>query len=194
MELKEVWKDIQNYPNYQVSNFGNIKSKKRYVKQKNGMSLKKERILKPQKDKKGYYYVRLYNDKGWKYFKIHHLVAKTFIENLKNKPTVDHIDRNKSNNCDNNLRWASYIEQANNKDKINIIKHMKKIGKIPYKNRAKKVKQYDMLGNFVNEWDSSREASLALGISETSISNCVVGYTKSAGGYIWRYVNEERVA
>ena len=47
MKLKEVWKNIQNYPNYQVSNFGNIKSKKRYVKQKNGMSLKKERILKP---------------------------------------------------------------------------------------------------------------------------------------------------
>jgi hypothetical protein len=43
------------------------------------------------------------------------LVAETFIENPDNKPTVDHIDRNRQNNCVENLRWANYTEQNLNK-------------------------------------------------------------------------------
>ena len=113
----EVWKDIIDYPNYQVSNLGRVKSKERYTKQRNGINLRKEKLLNPQKDHKGYLYVRLYNENGWKYFKVHTLVAQAFIENSNNEPTVDHIDRNKENNNSNNLRWASYIVQANNKDK-----------------------------------------------------------------------------
>ena len=125
----EVWKDIEGYPNYQVSTLGNVKSKERYTKQRNGMSLRKEKMLKQQKDKKGYLYVRLYNENCWKYFKVHILVAKTFIPNFFNEPTVDHIDRNKENNDVDNLRWASYIVQANNKDKTNIIENMRELGK-----------------------------------------------------------------
>lgn len=186
MKLEE-WRDIKDYPNYQVSNFGNVKSKERYTKQRNGTNLRKERILKSQKDKKGYHYVRLYNNEGWKYFKIHYLVAKTFIPNANNKPTVDHINRNKDDNNMFNLRWADYIEQANNKDKTKIIENMKILGKKPHKNRAKKVKQYDLNNNFIKEFISSREASKLLNISETSISNCIRGDSKSAGGYVWKH-------
>lgn len=187
MELKEEWRDITNYPNYQVSNLGRVKSKERYTKQRNGMNLRKEKLLTPQKDHKGYLYVRLYNENGWKYFKIHILVAKAFIPNLLNEPTVDHIDRNKENNKIDNLRWANYIVQANNKDKTTIIQNMKILGKKPYKNRAEKVKQYDLNNNFIKEFISSREASKLLNISEKSISNCINGYSKSAGGYIWTH-------
>ena len=185
MKIEEVWKDIDGYPNYQVSNLGNVKSKERYTKQRNGINLRKEKLLSPQKDHKGYLYVRLYNEIGWKYFKVHILVAKTFIPNLLNEPTVDHIDRNKLNNKVDNLRWANYIIQANNKNKENIIKNMKILGKKSYKNRAKKVKQYDKNGNFIKEWESSRQTSIELGIIETSISNCINKISKSAGGYIW---------
>ena len=129
MSKLEVWKDIENYPNYQVSTFGNVKSKERYTKQRNGINLRKEKLLKQQIDKKGYHYVRLYNENGWKYFKVHRLVAEAFIENINNEPTIDHIDRNKDNNCIDNLRWASNILQANNKDKTNIIENMRKLGK-----------------------------------------------------------------
>lgn len=129
MKLEEEWKDIENYPNYQVSNLGKVKSKERYTKQRNGMNLRKEKTLNPQKDHKGYLYVRLYNEKGWKYFKVHILVANAFIPNALNEPTIDHIDRNKENNKIDNLRWASYIVQANNKDKTKIIENMRKLGK-----------------------------------------------------------------
>ncbi len=125
----EEWKDIENYPNYQVSNLGRIKSKERYTKQRNGMNLRKEKLLTLQKDHKGYLYVRLYNNNGWKYFKVHILVAKAFIPNLLNEPTIDHIDRNKENNKIDNLRWASHTVQASNKDKTKIIENMRKLGK-----------------------------------------------------------------
>lgn len=53
------------------------------------------------------------------YRSIHRLIAETFIENPENKPTVDHIDGNPKNNNLDNLRWATYKEQMNNrKDNI----------------------------------------------------------------------------
>ena len=191
MDCNEIWKPVRDYEGlYEVSNLGRVKSlSKFHCTSKNHSSLgywSKEKILKPQIDINGYKYVRLYNGDKWKYFKVHYLVAKTFIPNVNNEPTVDHIDRNKQNNEVSNLRWASYVEQANNKDKTNIIKKMKKFGKKKYPNRAEKIKQFNKNNEYIKTFNSSREASRLLNISETSISNCVNGYSKTAGGFIWK--------
>lgn len=69
-------------------------------------------FLKPFYSKGGYVRVKLnYGDRSKK-FMIHRLVAMAFINNPDNKPCVDHIDRNRSNNNVENLQWVTSKENA----------------------------------------------------------------------------------
>lgn len=136
MELKEEWRDIQGFPNYQISNLGNVKSKERYTKARgNKIIHRKERLLKIQTDHKGYKYVRLYNSNGFKAKKVHRLVAETFIENPNNLPQVNHKDGDKTNNCINNLEWCTDTENKQHAIKTGLIdlelrkSNMSKLGK-----------------------------------------------------------------
>ena len=49
---------------------------------------------------------------------VHRLVAETFIPNPDGKPTVDHIDRDTTNNSLSNLRWATHSEQRENSSQV----------------------------------------------------------------------------
>ncbi len=96
-----MWKTIEDYPNYDVSNFGNIRNNKTNY------------LLKLQKNYSGYMKISLVssNNKERKTCIVHRLVAKAFIPNFDNKPTVNHIDKNKANNIVSNLEWATMSEQ-----------------------------------------------------------------------------------
>ena len=100
----EEWKQIKDYQNYSVSNFGNVKNNSTY------------KNLKPIIDYWGYPRVNLYNDNGVKMFKIHQLVYSHFANNFEKK-IIDHIDRNKENNNFDNLRVANVSLNALNQDK-----------------------------------------------------------------------------
>ena len=173
--MSEIWKPIKDFENlYEISNLGRIRN------------IQTNTFKKTYISEYGYVNVSLYKNKKHYNKRLSRLLAEAFIPNIDNKPTVDHIDRNKQNNEVSNLRWASYVEQANNKDKTNIIENMKKLGKKKYPNRAEKIKQYDINGNFIKEYNSSREAGKLLNISEKTISSCVNGHSKTAGGFIWK--------
>jgi hypothetical protein len=99
-ENEEIWKTIEDYPNYEVSSFGNIKNKTT------------KKLLKLQKNYSGYLKVSLLNNNKKSFSCIvHRLVAKAFIHNTEHKSTVNHIDRNRSNNHIRNLEWSTMSEQ-----------------------------------------------------------------------------------
>ena len=98
--------DIKGYEDYTISRQGEVWSKK-YKK-----------YLKPCKNGGGYLFVGLCKDGKRKYMTIHRLIALAYIDNPENKPEVDHIDRNRTNNNITNLRWATIEEQNRNRDII----------------------------------------------------------------------------
>ena len=52
---------------------------------------------------------------------------------------------------------------------------------------AKKILQFTKSGEFIREWQSTREAGRELGIVQSSICSCCKGIRKYAGGYVWEY-------
>lgn len=121
----EIWKDIKGYEGlYQVSNYGRVKSLNRFRIGRNGKPVKvNERILKPVINY-GYCYVfiRNYERKLVKNFRVHRLVAQTFLENPNNYPQINHKDGNKQNNNVENLEWCT-AKQNTNHAEINGFSH-----------------------------------------------------------------------
>ena len=107
----ELWKDVKNYEGlYQVSTLGRVRSLDKYidVKIRNvDKVLKRGKILKPVYDKNGYLKVFLCKNGKGTYFRVHRLVAKTFIPNPDNLPCVNHKDEDKTNNYPYNLEWCT---------------------------------------------------------------------------------------
>ena len=118
--MKEIFKDVPNFPNYMVSNHGRVKTIEKHIEMPNGgLRVFPKKILKQIKGK-NYHNVRLCNNGKCKSFNIHQLVAIVFLNHKPNGHTivVDHIDNDKSNNHVSNLQLISQRENLS-KDKQN---------------------------------------------------------------------------
>ena len=106
---KEIWKDVLGYEGlYQVSSLGRVKS----------LKFNKEKILKLRVNKKRYFEVVLYIKGKSKVFKVHRLIAMSFLnyKNNQNKLVIDHINNNQLDNNIDNLQIITQRENTN-KDK-----------------------------------------------------------------------------
>lgn len=107
----EVWKTIKGFENYQVSSYGNVRSIDRLVPHRtSGELMLKGKLIKPYKTNSGYISVKLYKNSKQKSFLVHRLIALYFIENIKKKSYVNHLDGIKTNNKIENLEWVTNSE------------------------------------------------------------------------------------
>lgn len=165
--MNEIWKDIEGYPNYQVSSMGRVKS----------LKYGKEKMLKGTKNSKGYFQVILCKDGKLKHYYIHRLVAYAFINNPNNLPQVNHKDEDKTNNMVENLEYCDRIYN------LNYGTHNERMAKA----KSIPILQFTKQGEFIKKWDSAMQIERELEIYQSSITMCCKGKYKSAGGYIWHY-------
>ena len=185
--MKEVWKDIAEFEGlYQVSNLGNIKSLRFGChNSKRGKSTK---LLKATKTNVGYYKVQLYNNGYSKIMYVHRLVAEAFVPNTYNKPQVNHIDGNKSNNIFTNLEWVSPSENQLHAIKANLRKPSPMLGRSGKLSPiSKPILQFTKDGEFVKRWDSIADVGRFFDCDQSCISNALTGRHKTSHGYVWKY-------
>lgn len=196
--MKEEWRDIPQYEGlYQVSNQGQIRSIDRIVR-RNGETTKNLRgfILLPLYQKSGYMFVFLSKNGKAKRMAIHRAVALAFIPNPENKPEVNHINEDKTDNRLENLEWATIKENRNYGTRIargiaNRNQTGEKNGMFGKRGslnpNSKKVLQYDLSGQFIREYDSVKMAAEMTHSNASSIARVANGYLKQTNSFIWRY-------
>jgi len=125
--------------------------------------------LKPSLNKKrGYYYISLQGGGKRKNFQLHRLVADYFIENKFNKPQVNHIDGNKSNNNASNLEWCTRSENHLHAFRIGLREKPKGNRKYP-DSIIKRIKRLRSKGLLY------REISSELSIPISTVTHVILG-------------------
>ena len=104
-----IWLPVVGFEDrYQVSNDGRVRSLDIYVNAGRGNTrLSKGRIKPLRKNNRGYVTVALCRDNRTTHELVHRLVAKAFINNPFDKPQVNHIDGDNTNNRADNLEWVT---------------------------------------------------------------------------------------
>lgn len=164
----ELWKNIKEASNYEVSNFGNVRNKTTKY------------ILKGRMSKSGYLMVSLKIDNTQKFQNryIHRLVAQEWIDNPEEKREVNHKDGNKINNNISNLEWVTSSENQRHRHSIGI-----------NKTSNRRIGKFTVDGELIAEYDSIIKAANLEGHPRVSIDNVLRGARHSLKGYIWKYLD-----
>ena len=142
--------------------------------------------MKPVLNKNGYLQVYLCKDNKKQHYRLHKLIANTFIQNIHNKKTINHINGIKTDNRVEYLEWNTITENNRHAYEIGIKKGRK--GKD--NSCSKRVLQYDLEGNFIKEWESTMDIQRELNIRNSCISACCKGLYKQTHSYIFKYKND----
>ena len=178
MVENEIWKDIENTIHYEVSDKGRVRNKlTKYV-------------LNPRENYDGYMVIsNIYANSCL----VHILVAKAFIPKIDNKNTVDHIDRNRSNNHVDNLRWATSKEQCENKNwsRGNINRKIQQFDK----ETSTLIKTFETIHDAVNYIYLNKLCNVSNKKNSTKsrLLKTLQGKKDTLYGYIWKYETNEEV-
>lgn len=187
----EIWQEIRGYEGlYKVSNLGRVKSENRVVMRSNGAPQTfSEKIIAQRDNSNGYYRVMLWKDGKQEYRFVHRLVAEAFVQNVDNKPVVDHIDFDRHNNNAENLRWCTQAENLGRsrefgRIKSNISEEMRRKQK---ERVSKPVRRSD--GKI---FKSISDAARALNVTHSAVGHALHKWqnSKACKGYTFEFVDE----
>lgn len=186
-----IWKDIPEYEGiYQVSDTGLIKSLDRYNCAGHYLIGK---LLKQNLNKKrNRLDIMLSKEGKSKTYKVHRIVAQTFILMNGNKPYIKHKDGNTTNNNVNNLEWCSYEEIVQStyyefgRKVAGIAKGKRPVMMMSKSGRNQKY--FSSIGKAI-EYLKENGHKIAAG---TSISACCKGKQKYAYDHKWKYIDKEK--
>jgi len=175
----EIWKDIEGFENYyQISNLGRVKSFRK----------RKPSILIATPNNYGYSVVSLHKQSKRSPKQVHRMVMEAFSTNPENKPQVNHIDENKTNNNVQNLEWVTRSENMMHgtcRERIQATRNKRKVfcAENP-------VYQIDLItGETIALFKSTREAGRQTKTDSSLIRRCCNGKAKFANGCKWKYKN-----
>lgn len=160
MKFNNNWKNFPLNNNYMVSKDGKI------------YSLIKNKLMKQIETKNGYLVVYLKPKNKRRVFKIHRIVAITFLRNENNYPHINHKDGNKKNNKLNNLEWCSPKQNMEHSLRLGLHKNLNT------KNAVEKLKIKIIDTNTNKIYNSLTEAAKENNISIAAISRFINGKTK----------------
>lgn len=140
----------------------------------------KNNYILSQSEQQGYKFVTLLIEGKQKRMRVHRLVAETYIENLDNKPYVNHINGQKDDNNVENLEWVTPSENTQHAVKQGLMKN----------NRKRPVIQYNLDGIRMMTFESATEAARQTGGSQSKICECCKRHRETANDYQWRYADD----
>lgn len=167
----EIWKDIPMYEGkYQVSNMGRVKSLNRTSPRGNHTLTIKGGILSPTKVGKRcnqYLAVNLVQHAQYKTFKVHRLVAMSFLDNHRNCEQINHKDGNKLNNALDNLEWCTRSEN---------LLHAYRTGLIDLSKRRQNNKTKNVIDQSTGiVYKSMKEAAEHLNVNKRTLHTWLLG-------------------
>ena len=176
----EEWRPIEDFPRYQISNKGRVKS---------FTNPKKPKILRPHQLKNGYLMVHLAKGEEWgsnetECVRIHKLVADAFIPNPQNKCHVRHINQNRTDNRVENLKWVT--REESNADPITKANRMAAIPQRIEKT-SRPVLVYDENLTLLSAFTSTAETARQLNLQQGNIVNVCSGSLKHYKHLIFSY-------
>ena len=162
-----MWRTIPEYPEYELSECGDV------------YSHRSSRIIKPWDRGNGYLQITLCNERGHHKEYIHRLVAKTFIPNPYDFYEVNHIDGNPYNNTIDNLEWTNRSGNTRHAWKTGL-----RVATERHRHPGKRIRVVET----GEEYKSIRDCARSIGVNQPNISSCLAGRRLTVNGLHFEYV------